>query len=295
FPWIFLLPAAVQNGLRETESRASLFRLAAAWAGFGFLLFTLSQSKLITYMVPLFPAGALMVGLGIDRAVREGFRAPGAALLRLGGAIALASFPFLLLLIETFAPQRFRVPVGEAAEWIVVFALFSIAGLIFAARRRLLPVAVSLVLSTLTFLACALHYYPQLEANLGHNGTAKALAAAIRDADPQSRVPVVVYRTFVCGLPFYHGHSVLRYEPHGVEKGQTDAGVYEYHVLRPNAPNVVPTPQRMLALLRSPDPIFCVTTQGEVKTLKSELGVQPSILAQKGIWVLLSNRPVPAR
>ncbi len=59
-PWATLLPGALKAGwmsARRGDRAASLLLL---WAGFIFLFFSVSQSKLIPYIVPMFPALSLL-------------------------------------------------------------------------------------------------------------------------------------------------------------------------------------------------------------------------------------------
>ena len=63
FPWSFLLPGAVYNiwVVRKEEAQApALFLLV--WLVMTLLLFSAASSKLITYILPLFPAAALLLG-----------------------------------------------------------------------------------------------------------------------------------------------------------------------------------------------------------------------------------------
>jgi len=63
FPWSFFLPFAIiqvfQGGFRKIDERA-LFVLI--WFGAVFLFFSAASSKLSPYILPLFPAAALLVG-----------------------------------------------------------------------------------------------------------------------------------------------------------------------------------------------------------------------------------------
>jgi 4-amino-4-deoxy-L-arabinose transferase-like glycosyltransferase len=67
FPWTPLLALA---GLRRLYEDATL-RLAGAIALFGFVFFSAARNKLPGYLLPLLPAVALLVGVGLDRATRK--------------------------------------------------------------------------------------------------------------------------------------------------------------------------------------------------------------------------------
>jgi 4-amino-4-deoxy-L-arabinose transferase-like glycosyltransferase len=63
-PWVFALPAALRHGWRLPVQAGAVppMRLAILWAAFVLAFFTLSGSKLPTYILPAFPALALVLG-----------------------------------------------------------------------------------------------------------------------------------------------------------------------------------------------------------------------------------------
>jgi 4-amino-4-deoxy-L-arabinose transferase-like glycosyltransferase len=67
FPWSAFLPEAVRAGLRQARARARQSRpeavsvFAAAWLVAGLVLLSLAQTRLPHYVLPLFPAAALLV------------------------------------------------------------------------------------------------------------------------------------------------------------------------------------------------------------------------------------------
>jgi 4-amino-4-deoxy-L-arabinose transferase-like glycosyltransferase len=67
FPWSAFLPEAVRAGLRQARARTRQGRreavsvFAAAWLIAGLVLFSLAQTRLPHYVLPLFPAAALLV------------------------------------------------------------------------------------------------------------------------------------------------------------------------------------------------------------------------------------------
>ncbi len=67
FPWSAFLPEAVVGALREARARARQNRaaavsvFAAAWLVAGLVLFSLAQTRLPHYVLPLFPGAALLV------------------------------------------------------------------------------------------------------------------------------------------------------------------------------------------------------------------------------------------
>src|SRR5207248_2468754 len=72
FPWSVFLPWAVPNvlaqarrpdsGESEEEIAATARRFALVWAIVPFILFSLMTSKLVSYLLPMYPAAALLAG-----------------------------------------------------------------------------------------------------------------------------------------------------------------------------------------------------------------------------------------
>ena len=87
-PWALFLPMAIGHHLREIKKRKkespSLFFLA--WFGIPFLLLSISAAKRGIYLLPLYPAAALLVGTAVGKFLEDGrattkwFSAPSAIL-----------------------------------------------------------------------------------------------------------------------------------------------------------------------------------------------------------------------
>lgn len=75
-PWTFFLPIALIHHFREIRKQRKSFSLfLLAWFGVPFLLLSISAGKRGMYLLPLYPAAALLVGTAIGR-VLEGGEAP---------------------------------------------------------------------------------------------------------------------------------------------------------------------------------------------------------------------------
>ncbi|MCX6361826.1 MAG: glycosyltransferase family 39 protein [Armatimonadetes bacterium] len=64
-PWSFLLPGAIKHGFTGSAGEpgaASLRRLAAVWCVLTVILFSLMRSKLVSYLLPMYPAAAILIG-----------------------------------------------------------------------------------------------------------------------------------------------------------------------------------------------------------------------------------------
>ena len=103
FPWSVFLVQAVKHNLPSTwrerhEHRDALFLIL--WAGLVFLFFSVSESKLVPYILPVFPPLALLIGRYLSDAwesrdfpgVRAGYAVLLAAQVILGGAMIALPF-----------------------------------------------------------------------------------------------------------------------------------------------------------------------------------------------------------
>jgi 4-amino-4-deoxy-L-arabinose transferase-like glycosyltransferase len=153
-PWYYFLPLLIVGWLPWTAVVASAMwhswkpepgakfqprRLLLIWCGFVLLFFSASGSKLPSYILPLFPAGALLTGwrLASISGSRLAWQIAPMSLLGLGGLLAL---PFIrtsgdtpVELIQAFKP------------WIAAAALIALLGAAYAAwvaRRGNVPRAV---------------------------------------------------------------------------------------------------------------------------------------------------------
>jgi 4-amino-4-deoxy-L-arabinose transferase len=70
-PWLFLIPVAI-SGLRNFRDNQSLVRYLTLWFVMPFLFFSASGGKLVSYVLPCFPALAMLVAVGLEKRLGEG-------------------------------------------------------------------------------------------------------------------------------------------------------------------------------------------------------------------------------
>ena len=94
-PWLGWLPHALAAGARRAQGRFQPQLLLLIWFAFIFVFFSMSSSKLPGYIVPVFPALALLTALCLDAAGRRPHMAA-AALLAAVGAVLVVAVPVAL-------------------------------------------------------------------------------------------------------------------------------------------------------------------------------------------------------
>jgi 4-amino-4-deoxy-L-arabinose transferase-like glycosyltransferase len=172
---------------------------------FVFLFFSLGRSKLPTYLLPILPALALLIGRRIAeaRSLRPDLVATGVL-----GVVLLAGSVF----VERFASESFTPPMlREYGPWIAAAGLSLLAGAAAAAvlRQRWQSVAAIALFALLGFQLAGWGYQTLQEPR-----SSAAEAAAIRPLlEPQTQVFSV--GRYNSSLPFYLGRTVelVRYKP----------------------------------------------------------------------------------
>lgn len=90
FPWVALVPAALRVGSQvrfdATAPAERLAALAMIWVVGGFTLFSSSATRFHHYLLPVLPGLAVLVGLAVDRLLREDWK-EWAATLVLGASL----------------------------------------------------------------------------------------------------------------------------------------------------------------------------------------------------------------
>lgn len=71
-PWSLFLPGGIGQGFRLESQRKKPFLLVFLWLVVNFLFFSLSSGKRDRYILPLYPAAALLVALFWEEAIRRG-------------------------------------------------------------------------------------------------------------------------------------------------------------------------------------------------------------------------------
>ncbi len=191
FPWVVFLASAMlrvwqrRSGLLVDSCRGELFLWL--WAAVPFAFFSLSQSKLAGYLLPVIPPLAALVGMEWDRwlqgdvVIHRTVRGQLVSLVSLAGVIAAA-------LVWVFY-TAYRAPVTG-----IVLALPILASVCWACweyrRRRPLPVFLSLVAGMTLFAGLAFWKAAPL---LGHYHSARDVSLSVVSR-LSPRKPLVLYR-----------------------------------------------------------------------------------------------------
>jgi len=206
-PWTIFIPAAVRNGWWRGESDvARKFRFLVFWVLAYIVVITVMPQKRDRYLLPLFPAFALMVGWLWDRWAAQG---PSRAL-RLHGWIWAALALGLAVAVLLPPPARPDLAIlVPSALWLklllgAVLIGASVAGVATARAGSALALFAIVCVSTTLVLACETQVFVA-----GHNRThdvkafTERLAARLGPGDQ-----LVTYKLGSLSLQFYLGRTV---------------------------------------------------------------------------------------
>ncbi len=203
-PWLPAMARTLLLGWRSgaATGRFNAQRLLWLWCVFVIVFFSLSQSKLAPYMLPVLPPLALLTALDAPRGRIPGLWFGAAALLLLSFALLVAG-----LWPASVSSDAYIAEVAVRARWgiiaILLLAVATVAGLVWTKRqdRSLLAVAVVAAgwFGSLTLLFASLGHEEQLRSG-------RALAPVL--ASLPAGTPLFSVQTYDQTLPFYLGRTM---------------------------------------------------------------------------------------
>ncbi|MDI6763994.1 MAG: hypothetical protein QME83_13330 [Thermodesulfobacteriota bacterium] len=261
-PWTIFLPSAILFGLRKGKNKEFLF--ISIWFIFIFLFFTLSKGKKDNYILPLYPAVAMMVGVLWDSYIRS----------REEGKGFILGFIFIILvlligsvLFLTGVPQRFYPPLTAFHSTVLSVLLYLLVGsflsLFFFYKKRGWASFISLVV-TFTVLHLHLSYSisPKFNAQRSMKVFSERVLKRMGEGDELK-------------MCFSRNTGLLYYSKKPFIEEIIDRG-------------------RLLEVLRSPQRVFLVIQRGDLGVMGKDLRIefQPLEEMRVGHWdlVLISNR-----
>jgi len=207
-PWLGVLLQSLMGGLREERSGAGNFtslsdgrfqprKMLLIWSVFIFVFFSISDSKLPSYILPIFPTLALLIACHLERSSSKAL-VWSAALLAVPCAIALAFISRVPLL----AKDAYSLPLLTAhVPWIYAATIIAFVGAVlsirFARSQRDLAVV---LLAASTFIAGQLLM-------LGHDPQGRYSAGIdyvpVLQAELTPTTPMYLVGRYEQALPFY--------------------------------------------------------------------------------------------
>jgi 4-amino-4-deoxy-L-arabinose transferase-like glycosyltransferase len=210
-PWIFQIPRAFFQAWNERKQEFSSGWLLVCWTVVIFAFFSVSKSKLPGYIIPIFPALAMLIGARLDRALGNTNLLSAFWKLQTWGFAALGCIGFFFISEISVQARPDEVEAYAQYQYWVIAAL--IALIIFSAlaawqsKRNGLQSILSFAIG---FFLCA------IIAGTGH----ETLGRAVSGIDLANRVRTIIpananiysVRLLDHTMPFYLGRTMIMVE-----------------------------------------------------------------------------------
>ncbi|MGH8253747.1 MAG: glycosyltransferase family 39 protein [Steroidobacteraceae bacterium] len=210
-PWTPLLPAIARRCWRDIRAGDGAALLLATWVVFGFAFFSLSQSKLIPYILPIFPALALLCGRTLSELERVDVRRA------LGSSAAIGVVLAAVAIALWFRPALIKglvLPPGPTVHLFIasmlLASLLTVAGARVVMRRGPLPATALAALGTALLLGILLPAAGQLPRQRELQNLVVAAAGQLHPGSPvycvdEYEQSVTFYLRRTCTLAGYRG------------------------------------------------------------------------------------------
>ena len=202
-PWIGVLLHGLWSGIRDNASGFQPRKMLLIWAAFLFFFFSISGSKLPGYILPIFPALALLIAFQLEQAGSWTTKAAAISLAVVGMLGAAGLFIYLNKLDGSDAIDQALAM--NYAPWLAVVSGMTLLGGIFswwlAGKENTGKDWAIVSLATIGFLAGQIAF-------LGHNPWGKYIAGseyipAIQAELKQPNTPIYAVGRYEQALPFY--------------------------------------------------------------------------------------------
>jgi 4-amino-4-deoxy-L-arabinose transferase-like glycosyltransferase len=277
-PWSGLLPAAgrlYRRGAGRLRDRPGLVFLAC-WAGFVFLFFSASQSKLLPYILPAFPPLAVLISLGMEEkggrslALRIGGALGALVLTALAAACLWASLGKVERFSSAFTPTLFFFALPALAAGLLAIVLWARQG----ARRIWVMAAVpALILGCLWALA------PRIARRNSAAEIGRVLASRVRPGDE-----VYAYRCYPQTVPVYTRRLIGAV----AFVGELEFGIG--HLSPAERSRRFPTAEQFRPLWDSGKIVYLVLEKSDLPRMRGD-GLAPGpVLIEREKYLLMTNR-----
>lgn len=128
FPWLGLLLQGMWSALKKEPAGFQPQKMLLVWTGFIFVFFSISNSKLTGYILPIFPSLALLIALQLESASRKSLRFA-AGLLTLTGVGGLVFVLMAPAKLASMAMPPIELALNQAfLPWLMAACLIIIFG-----------------------------------------------------------------------------------------------------------------------------------------------------------------------
>ena len=220
FPWSMYLIQAIKTGIenRSTEEGNTLLFLIS-WGMSVFIFFSISQTKLISYILPMYPAIALLVGWYIDRLLtlelNKSFTQATAAFISLSLVVIMAlSILSYLKMGEVIAGIRY---LG------IVLGMMSVSVIVANYKKKNRYTISTLIVGMMMFVVILMNHIFPVAAEFV---SVKTIANAVNRVYQDKNVPVYVEKFYRPGFCYYTGIAGKELDGKVVDLVETSGSAY---------------------------------------------------------------------
>lgn len=226
-PWIVLLPRAVRNaaagGWAKLKASNPEFIFLCVWIAFVLLFFSISKSKLLPYILPIYPALAVIVGRLLakvwDAPEKYRLRPEAYTLVGLGFAAAVAVVPLFAHFSakgKILNPESAMICFGALGIFLLCGSLVT---LYFILKRRPHAATFSLFAAIALFLFC----FNPLGSHLQRPDTEEFAKIIMQKASPDAKIIASECYNEAQDLPVWLGRVISVY------KGPTEEQAFGFN------------------------------------------------------------------
>lgn len=200
-PWIGLLLQGMRTGIQEMKRGFQPLKMLLIWSVFFFFFFSISHSKLPGYILPIFPALALMIAVYLEECKPAALKISSVFF----GLLGLLGLVFIKT-IAHLGKDAYDTPLyADYANWIAVASIITVIGSvvawIYATRGKHGKDIAIIVLASAGFVAGQVAF-------LGHDPYGQYMAgtahvAAIEAELKSPTTPIYSVGRYEQALPFY--------------------------------------------------------------------------------------------
>jgi 4-amino-4-deoxy-L-arabinose transferase-like glycosyltransferase len=294
-PWSLLIPFTVRNLWKRTFDDTNLFLLL--WVLLPFAFFSASHSKLPHYILPIYPALALLTGRSLALEFND---TPGRQwwVLYLPWILTIGSIVYLLVgaAWPQLLPNQIRAAVTQKVTWIGLYGTaicFVFAVFIAGNLRQIWKDQGAAYVCTTIGLALFWVVVGQVMTGASFHRASKSLAARIAPLiGAEDRL--VFYDTYVEGIPFYLRTDTPIWLVHARKKGEVMGSYYvaEKHPNpAPGCGQVIFTFEEFVEQWKKNErPLKVLIKEKNFLRLSTQLGVSPKLLTKLDEYLLVTNR-----
>jgi 4-amino-4-deoxy-L-arabinose transferase-like glycosyltransferase len=210
-PWVLQIPGAIKNAFENRQHGFSSHWLLLCWFVVIFAFFSVSRSKLPGYIIPIFPALALLIGVRLDQllGLTNSMATPW-KLQTLGFAIlGIVGFFFLADIGKQARPDEIEA-YANYTHWVIAALAVLMCFSAFAAWQSKRNGIQSIVSFACGFFLCA------ITAGTGHETLGRAVSGVDLANRVKANIPANVnfysVRLLDHTMPFYLGRTMIMVE-----------------------------------------------------------------------------------